>query len=120
MDVFPSSSKLNDKVYAPNFWMPTTDTILRHLSYEYWNINFDSGEIFLCFNLPPELRKYVRDRMKKIKDKLENSPGAPPVSTYESWCRNLFGSGSPFSTIKIYYHAEEVIVGDHKELGNPL
>lgn len=111
-----TSCKLNAKVWAPNFWMPTVDTPLRSLSYGYWSVDFDIGEMFLNFPLPRPLQNLAGVRMEGIKERLSGIEKAPPVVENESWTRYLFGyRASPFCTIKLLYHAEEQIKGCPKE-----
>lgn len=110
-----TKSSLNLKAWAPNFWMHSVDTPLCSLSYRYWVVDFDLGEFFINFPLPPVLRKFVWVQMDAIKRELNNDSSTPCVYNYESWCQYLMGyTGSPFCTMKSYYHAEEVVIQNHK------
>lgn len=51
-----ASSGLNEVLWAPNFWLPTPDTALNLLDYNYYSVDLDLGEMFLNFPLPKALR----------------------------------------------------------------
>jgi hypothetical protein len=57
-------SQLNDAVWAPKFWLPSADTALRQLTFMFFVVDFDLGEMFLNFALPFFLRKFVRELSK--------------------------------------------------------
>ena len=53
---------------------------------------------------------------KYLQDKDQES-----VSTNKAWTRLLMGfTGSPFAAVRHFYHAEEFVIGDHREETNPL
>ena len=115
-----TSSGLNDAIWAPSFWLPTADTALRKLQHSSMMIDFDLGEMFLNFFLPVSLRRFAGVRMEGIESFLR-SAGEEKWSLVQAWERLLFGfSASPYNAVKSYYHAEEFVVGDHKESGSPL
>lgn len=112
-----TSCGLNQKLYAPNFWMPNIGTPLRALSFGYWRCDFDMGEFFLNFVLQEELRKFCGVRLEVISKFLDS----PTVFDCESWTRCLFGlCPSPFWTIKLFYHADKGVRGDRLDENNPM
>lgn len=116
-----TSCKLNAKVWAPNFWMPTINTPLGSLSYGYWSLDFDIGEMCLNFSLLLPLQNLAEVQMELIKNHLESILNSPPLASNKSWTQFLFGyRTSQFCTIKLLYHAKEQIKGCCKEKNNPL
>ena len=121
-----TSCGLNKAVWASNFWLPSSKTMVRHLSYDYQSVDIDIGEMFLNFPLHNSLWKYsamdltpfqsflLRDFPEKAK--LLNKPRISGI-----WSRLWFGfTSSPELSAMMYYLAEETIRGNHKNLKNPL
>eukprot|EP00980_Cylindrotheca_fusiformis_P017245 scaffold5326_cov80-Cylindrotheca_fusiformis.AAC.1 len=82
-------------------------------------VDFDLGEFFLNFFLPFNVRHLTGINLAPLAKSL--GPMAPGPGIHHAWTRLLFGlKPSPFNSIKFYYHAEEYVVGDPKESGNPL
>ena len=101
--------------------MPTIENPIRSLSYGYWSLDCDLGEMFLNFPLPEKLQPYAGVQMESVKPFLEQMDHMPPIKGEEEWTQYLFGfTTSPFCTMKIYYHAEEGIIGDWRDKDNPL
>jgi hypothetical protein len=50
-----SRSKLNEALWAPNFGLPTVDTLVRGIDEGTWLGDIDIGEMFLNFMLHPSL-----------------------------------------------------------------
>ena len=53
-----TASKLNDALWAPNFWLPSIDNILGCATLSTWFGDVDAGEMFLNFPLDLKMRKY--------------------------------------------------------------
>jgi hypothetical protein len=51
-----SKSGLNLSLWAPNFGLPTVDTLTRGVTESFWMADLDIGEMFLNFPLHPDLR----------------------------------------------------------------
>eukprot|EP00980_Cylindrotheca_fusiformis_P005545 scaffold1173_cov84-Cylindrotheca_fusiformis.AAC.3 len=114
-----TSCGLNDALWSPSFWLPTPDTALRKLHFSSQMVDFDLGEFFLNFFLPFNVRHLTGINLAPLAKSL--GPLAPGPGIHHAWTRLLFGlKPSPFNSIKFYYHAEEYVVGDPKESGNPL
>ena len=50
---------LNERLWAPNFILPTIDTILRAVDFDSWFCDADLGECFLNYPLDMALRPYA-------------------------------------------------------------
>jgi hypothetical protein len=50
---------LNDALWAPNFFLPTVDSILQNTSSATWFRDLDLGEMFLNYALDLDLRPYA-------------------------------------------------------------
>ena len=100
-----TSCGLNKAVWASNFWLPSSKTMVRHLSYDYQSVDIDIGEMFLNFPLHNSLWKYsamdltpfqsflLRDFPEKAK--LLNKP-----RIFGIWSRLWFGfTSSPNSLL---------------------
>jgi hypothetical protein len=46
-----TASGLNDSVWAPSFWLPTIDSLVRALDADSWMADRDIGDMFLNFQL---------------------------------------------------------------------
>ena len=66
-----TSCGLNDCVWAPNFWMPTPQTAVRHLDFGYYMIDIDLGEFFLNFPLHHRIQPHTGVDLRTIKSELE-------------------------------------------------
>eukprot|EP00980_Cylindrotheca_fusiformis_P022018 scaffold8903_cov106-Cylindrotheca_fusiformis.AAC.3 len=115
-----TSCGLNDALWSPSFWLPTPDTALRKLHFSSQMVDFDLGEFFLNFFLLPfDVRQFTGVNLAPLSKFL--GPLAPVPGIEYAWTRLLFGlKPSPYNSIKFYYHAEEYVVGDPTEPGNPL
>ena len=50
---------LNDSLWAPNFMLPTVDSILRNASSSTWFGDIDLGEMFLNYPLEERVRPFA-------------------------------------------------------------
>jgi len=73
---------LNDVLWAPNFFLPTVDSILRNASSATWFGDINLGEMFLNYALDLDIRVYagvdvteVADAAAGVKRILEDGPG---------------------------------------------
>lgn len=53
-----TSSGLNDVLYSPNVWLPTSASAARVLGFGYFLVDMDLGEMFLNSPLLAVLKKY--------------------------------------------------------------
>ena len=114
-----TSCGLNDCVWAPNFWMPTPQTAVRHLDFGYYMIDIDLGEFFLNFPLHHKIQPHTGVDLRALKSELEEFDH--PSLGGEKWTRLLMGfRSSPYMAVRFYYLAKEVIIGDTDDWDNPL
>lgn len=60
LDVRPvyntTKSGLNEAVWAPLFWLPTTETLFRMMDFDTWLGDIDLSEMFLNFPLDKQIQ----------------------------------------------------------------
>jgi hypothetical protein len=120
-----TSCGLNDVLWAPNFWLPYPATAARLLSYGYYMVDIDLGEMFLNFPLPKLLKRYSGVDLTPYAEELHKSrePKKPLSSgrQWVHWTRCWMGlKPSPFMAIRFYYLAEEFARGNRWQKDNPL
>ena len=125
-----TSSGLNEVVWAPNFWLPTSCTAAQSLSYNYCSMDKDLGEMFLNFPLPKRFQIVSGVNLKDLKNQLRYKDmtereilfgkiGKNKFHTH--WTRYWMGFRcSPFYTAMFYYLAEKFIRGKRQDSYNFL
>lgn len=109
---------LNDALWAPNFFLPTVDAILRNASSSTWFGDIDLGEMFLNYALDLDLRPYAGIDVTELDKTLV---GSKVQRIFERWTRTLMGfKPSPYVCTQMFSWGEELIVGDRTELDNPF
>ena len=103
---------LNAALWAPNFGLPTIDTVLRNADDGTWFGDIDLGEMFLNYFLDEELRSYCGlDLREKFSD----------ATSYERWERALMGLRlSPYLCTQNFAWSCDCIKGHRLEESNPL
>jgi hypothetical protein len=110
---------LNDCLWAPNFFLPTVDTILRNASSSTWFGDIDLGEMFLNYPLDEAVRPYAGVDVTNVDIDEASDKGIKRV--IERWARCLMGfKPSPFVTTQTFGWGEEIIVGDISDPSNPF
>ena len=105
---------LNDKVWAPSFWLPGVNSLIRMLDLTSVMEDRDIGEMFLNFELHPMVRKFAGVDVGPLGFTKEEC-----ASRWLCWVKNLMGfKPSPYNSIKMNLIAEEVIRGDRHDLSN--
>ena len=105
---------LNEKVWAPSFWLPGVNSLVRMLDLTSVMEDRDIGEMFLNFELHPMVRKFAGVDVGPLGFTKEEC-----ASRWLCWTKNLMGFGpSPFNSIKMTLIAEEVIKGDRHDAMN--
>ena len=56
-----TASGLNEAVWAPSFWLPTIDSLVRALDADSWMSDRDIGDMFLNFHLHESVTSKRRD-----------------------------------------------------------
>ena len=105
-------SGLNATIWAPNFGLPTVDSLLRGMDSTTWSCDNDLGEMFLNFMLHEDIQHACG---------VDVSPYFGANTVWERWERSLMGvRSSPFNTIQSFGIAEETIRGDPSMGSNPF
>ena len=103
---------LNAALWAPNFGLPTIDTVLRNADNQTWFGDIDLGEMFLNYFLDEDLQPYAG---LDLKSEFRDAEG------YERWERNLMGLRlSPFLCTQTFEWGADCIRGDRHALDNPF
>jgi hypothetical protein len=119
-----TSCGLNDDLWAPNVWLPTPATVARTLSYGYYMVDIDLGEMFLNFPLHRLLQRFSGVDFSPYASDLK-TPDGPIDSSIKSnwahWIRCWMGlKPFPYMAVRFYYLAEEFARGHRRERTNPL
>jgi hypothetical protein len=110
-------SNLNASLWAPNFGLPTVDSLLRGVNEGTWMGDLDIGEMFLNFCLHPKLQPLCGVDLRPYF--AEEIPGKGTL--WERWVRCMMGmKNSPYVCIKGSLLALELIQGDHWDASNPF
>ena len=117
-----TKSGLNEAVWAPNFFVPSIDTVLQSMCNSTWSGDIDLGEMFLNYHVDCGVRSYMgvdltqvfdKDKMLKFRDKKGR--------LWWFWSRCMMGfKPSPFLTTRAFAWSEDIIFGDPSDLFNPL
>ena len=120
-----TKSGLNECIWAPNFVLPTVDSVMRNASFDTWYGDIDLGEMFLNYFLDEKLRPYAGVDATALRDDLREL--YHNVSTDEEkrfilrWERNLMGlRSSPYNSIRTFLWGEDFVRGDRHDPNNPL
>ena len=84
-----TSCGLNHRVWAPNFWLPTSGSLIGCLHYNYEAVHLDLGEMFINFGLHQTLQSASGIDLTQFRDLLETHfPEAKPFPRriyYTGW-----------------------------------
>ena len=117
-----TSCGLNKTVFAPNFYLPSADSLCDTLHYEYTSVDIDLGEMFNNYPLHPSLKavsgidlsQFREEIMKHFPDHIKSNP-----DLLYSWSRVWMGlRPAPFWSCRFYYFIEEFFIGDRKNTSN--
>ena len=116
-----TSCGLNKSLWAPNFWLPTSESALRLLTTDSYCGDMDLGEMFLNFPMDVHLRPYAGVDMNPVQSHLTPEATAlSPESGRVRWNRLFMGMlPSPFHAARQYYLAEEIAKGAPQDPTNP-
>lgn len=118
-----TANELNDAVWAPSFWLPTVETLVRYIDASTWMMDKDIGDMFLNFPLDKRVWPYTGLDLGNLFDEtleadaviLEKAGGR-----WVHWIRCLMGfKPSPYNSIKTTLVVEEVVKGDRHSESNP-
>ena len=120
-----TKSGLNESIWAPNFVLPTVDSVMRNATFDTWYGDIDLGEMFLNYFLDEKLRPYagvdataLREQLRELYD---NVPTDEEKRFILRWERNLMGlRSSPYNSIRTFLWGEDFVRGDRNDPKNPL
>lgn len=119
-----TANKLNDAVWAPSFWLPTVDTLVRYVDANTWMMDRDMGDMFLNFPLDKRVWPYTGLNLQNLFDGTEEEDDdvlKMAGSQWVHWGRCLMGfKPSPYNSIKTAMVVEEVARGDRHCERNPF
>ena len=108
-----TKSGLNACVFAPNFFLPSIDSVLMAVDVNSWFDDHDLGEMFLNYFLHAEIQKFSGvDLTANF-----NSPRAD----WRAWGRMFMGfTASPYVTSKLFGWCIDMIYGNRWDPNNPF
>lgn len=109
---------LNAALWAPNFALPTVDSVVNNSDSFTWYGDIDLGEMFLNYPLDPRIRPYagVETYRPSRMEKRENLK-----RIFHRWNRCAMGMMcSPYNATQSFSVSAEVITGDTKDTSSPL
>jgi len=106
---------LNQSVWAPNFYLPSVDSLLLSSSTNTWFSDMDLGEMFLNFHLDKKVRSFAGVDVTKIL----NDP--VKAKTWKRWNRTLMGfKSSPYIACKLCGWSVDIARGNRDDSKNPF
>eukprot|EP00986_Skeletonema_menzelii_P013615 scaffold8081_cov83-Skeletonema_menzelii.AAC.2 len=119
-----TANNLNEAVWAPSFWLPTVDTLVRYVDAESWMMDRDMGDMFLNFPLDRRVWPYTGLNLESLFDGTDEEDATilkMAGSYWVHWGRCLMGfKPSPYNSIKTAMVVEEVARGDRQCDENPF
>ena len=117
-----TSSGLNNALWAPNFYLPNSQSASLLLTFSSWMADVDFGEMFHNFFVAPKIRKYsgidITPLIPHVKHQLKRDKKGTCVVR---WTRLFMGMRpSPFNSVRYYYLGEEFVRGDPSLKSNPM
>ena len=107
---------LNSALWAPNFWLPTIDTVLRNARSTTWFADIDLGEMFLNYPLDIRIRPYAGVDITEL---VPRELRLEAIRILERWVRTLMGfCPSPYIATQTFAWGEEIIVGNYTNTNN--
>ena len=112
-----TASGLNESVWAPSFWLPTIESLVRALDTDSWMSDRDIGDMFLNFQMHESVWPFAGVDVRPILDE----EGKMCKQRWYYWVRNAMGfKSSPYNSIKMALVViEEVVLGDRRDTSNP-
>jgi hypothetical protein len=117
-----TKSRLNDAIWAPNFYLPTMSSVLNNADDTTFYGDIDIGEMFLNYFLDPDVRPWAGVDVTELMPAISpNDKAANDKRTILRWDRSLMGvRSSPFNCVRAYLISEEIIKGDRLAAANPF
>ena len=113
-----TSSGFNERIWVPNFGLPTCDTLLRGTEPGTWMVDLDVADMFLNFMLDELAREFIGiDLTTLFDDEMKENH----FTLWERWSRCAMGlKCSPYQTIKAMLFALEFLKGFLDDKTNPF
>jgi hypothetical protein len=108
-----TKSGLNDCLWAPNFFLPSVDSMLMNVDAQTWCADLDLTDMFLNYPLHKSLIAYSGvDYTAILKSE---------TTIWKRWLRMFMGlKSSPYVTCKMFGWTIDVILGDRWDQLNPF
>ena len=110
-----TKSGLNDTTWAPNFYVPSIDSLVALVDCNTWMSDIDLGDFFLNFPLDASVQPLAG---------IDLTPYFPLESgkkNWQRWVRCLMGfKPSPYNAVGTFRWADEIIRGNPRDLSNPF
>ncbi len=111
-----TSCGLNEALWAPNFYLPSSRAASLLLSFSSWMADADFGEMFHNFFMDEAIRKHAGVDTSKLKRR-----GAINIQPPLRWTRLFIGmKSSPYNAVRHYYWGEEFARGNPRDKSNPM
>lgn len=108
-----TKSRLNAAVWAPNFFLPSIDSLTMFCDGKTWFADIDLGEMFLNYYMDINIRPYSGVDVSQL------FPGKRTV--WYQWERTFMGfRPSPFNAGKMFAITVDVIRGNPSDAHNPF
>lgn len=109
-----TKSGLNDTVWAPNFFLPSIDSLLALVDVDSWFADLDLGEMFLNYFMDARIRPYSGVDLTKLSKTIKGK-------LWMRWGRLFMGyAESPFFSNKFFAWCIDMIRGARLETSNPF
>lgn len=117
-----TKSGVNEATWAPSFFLPTIDSVLRNAGLTSYFGDIDLGDMFLNYFLHEKLRPYVGVDVTEISDLLnKGNEETTAKRTIMRWERSLMGlRPSPYNCTRTFAWSEDFIRGDRTDANNRL
>ena len=118
-----TSCGMNDALWSPNFFLPTSRNASELLSFESWMADADFSEFFQNFFADPKVTCYSGVDATCLSPFLDSTSGRKGSSKHSGlrWNRLFMGmKPSPYNAVRSYYWAEEFAKGDLHDTANPF
>lgn len=104
---------LNDSLWAPNFFLPSVDSMLLNMNTHTWSADLDLTEMFLNYPLNKDLVPYSGvDYTEVLQSK---------TTVWLRWHRMFMGlTSSPYVTGKMFGWTIDIIMGNRWDANNPF
>lgn len=109
-----TSSGLSEALWAPNFYLPTSQAAATLLTFSTWMADVDLGEMFHNFPMPERIRKYSGVEVGPLAEAMLS-----PLRRKRNgqcllrWSRLFMGMRpSPYNAVRYFYGGDEFIRGN--------